>query len=265
MPELPDVETWKRYVESNALHQEISGVRIDASRMLQDVSKAELRRSLEGDRFSSARRHGKYLFVGTERNGWLVLHFGMTGFLSYGSGTEPDPYPPSLVIRFANECRLAGMWPRRLGRISLTSDPAAFVEAKGLGPDALVSGRGADAFVALFRGRGGSLKSALMDQKFLAGLGNVYTDEVLFQARLHPRARLSDLGEADLKRLYNSMRHVLDTAIEREADPERLPGTWLLPHRNRDAGCPRCGGALQRIKIGGRTTYACPACQPMPA
>lgn len=261
MPELPDVETWKRYVEAKALHQEISGVRIDASRMLQDVSKAELRRGLEGDRLSSARRHGKYLFAGTERNGWLVLHFGMTGFLRYGNNSEPDPYPPSLVIRFSSGCRLAGMWPRRLGRISLTSDPAAFVESKGLGPDPLVSGMELDAFIALFRQRGGSLKPALMDQKFLAGLGNVYTDEILFQARLHPRASLSDLGEKDLKRLYRAMHHVLDVAIEREADPERLPETWLLPHRNKGASCPRCNGALQRIRIGGRTTYVCPACQ----
>ncbi len=103
-----------------------------------------------------------------------------------------------------------------------------------------------------------------MDQETLAGLGNVYSDEVLFHAGIHPKQPLEDLGPEQLSRLFRTLREVLETAIEAKVDPERMPADFLLPQREQGAGCPRCGAELETLKACGRTAYHCPRCQPAP-
>jgi formamidopyrimidine-DNA glycosylase len=105
------------------------------------------------------------------------------------------------------------------------------------------------------------VKCWLMDQSILAGLGNIYSDEVLFQAGIAPQRKLESLDEADLKRLHARMRKVIDTAIEHGADPKALPGSFLLPNRREGAPCPRCGGTVVRTRACGRTAWYCPDCQ----
>jgi formamidopyrimidine-DNA glycosylase len=105
------------------------------------------------------------------------------------------------------------------------------------------------------------IKGALMDQKFLAGIGNVYADEILFQARLHPRTAVGDLSGEDLGRLFGVLETVLGTAIAARADPAQLPEGYLTPRRGKAGKCPRCGGALEKIAVAGRRGYVCPQCQ----
>jgi len=100
-----------------------------------------------------------------------------------------------------------------------------------------------------------------MNQKMLAGLGNIYTDEILFQARVHPKSNVDGLGEEQLHTVYQQMRAVLEKSIEIQADPARMPESYLLPRRERDGTCPRCGGRVRKITLSGRATYLCPACQ----
>lgn len=261
MPELPDVETFGRYVAATSLHQRIECIDVDAPRMLKGVSPEMLERRLEGQRFRSTRRHGKYLFIEIDGNGWLLLHFGMTGYLDYGKEQNALPTHSRLVVHFANGYRLAGIWQRRLGRIGLAQSPAKFIEDEGLGPDALEPGIALEDFKAMLHGRRGSIKSALMDQSFIAGIGNIYSDEMLFQAEIHPGKDARTLDDDQLARLHAKMLHVLNTAIDRQADPERLPKSWLLPHREDGEKCPRCNGTVKSLRISGRTAYLCPTCQ----
>jgi len=102
----------------------------------------------------------------------------------------------------------------------------------------------------------------LMDQSIMAGVGNVYADEICFQTGVRPDTRLPALDEDLRRKLHRTMRRVLRTAIDRKADPEELPRTWLLPRRREGAACPRCGGEIVKTTVAGRPTYVCPACQP---
>ncbi|MFW5699947.1 MAG: zinc finger domain-containing protein, partial [Bacteroidota bacterium] len=101
----------------------------------------------------------------------------------------------------------------------------------------------------------------LMDQSMIAGLGNVYVDEILFQCRIHPKAKVKDLSGKDYKKLFNIMHKVVDKAIEVDADPDKLPTSYLTGKRREGEKCPSCDGKIEKIKVGGRSGYYCPECQ----
>ncbi|MFW5844463.1 MAG: Fpg/Nei family DNA glycosylase [Spirochaetota bacterium] len=259
MPELPDVEVFRRYLDSTSLHRRIDGVEITSSRLLRGVSQRQLGKALEGRTFVEGRRHGKHLFAKIEgEDRYLLLHFGMTGFLSYYKGDE-DPEYSYLVLRFTEGYSLAYVNKRMLGRVGLIEDIPAYVEEEGLGPDAMDVSR--EAFGSIVEGGRGSVKSTLMNQKRICGLGNVYTDEILFDAGVHPNRNCSELSEAEIDTLFASMNTVVDTAIDAKAQPEKMPQSFLLPRRAEGASCPRCGGSVNKITISGRSTYFCPSCQ----
>ncbi len=259
MPELPDVETFKRYLDSTALHQKVTGVRVADARVLKGVSKSGLGRAIEGRKFTSTRRHGKHLFARLSGDGWLRLHFGMTGFLDYGKDEGEPPEHAQVTLSFAGGHRLAYLSKRKLGEVGLVDDPGGFAESEDLGPDLL--GLGLDAFRERLGSRRGSIKNALMNQSLVAGLGNVYSDEALYQAGLHPRAEASELDARTLARLHRALERVLRVTIRHQAQPEDFPEGYLTRHREEGARCPRCKGKVKRISISGRHTYFCPGCQ----
>lgn len=254
MPELPDVEIFRRYVDATSLHRRVDDLMVRGQ--LVEGSPQTIRRHLRGAALEETRRHGKHLFVRSSDDGWLRLHFGMTGGLSaYADGEEPEY--TELRLDFEDGSHLAYTSRRRLGEISWVDDVDGFIEEHRLGPDPLADDMTVGEFSDLIGSRKGTVKTALMNQSVLAGLGNVYVDELLFQAGLHPESETSKLGEDDLRRLFRSMRRVMDRAIDRQADPGRLPDTWLLPHREPDVPCPRGDGTIRRWEVGGRATYAC--------
>jgi formamidopyrimidine-DNA glycosylase len=120
-----------------------------------------------------------------------------------------------------------------------------------------------DEFVSVFRNKNTQAKPALTDQSLISGIGNIYADEILFQAGIHPRKKVSELSDDELVHVYEVMRHVLQTAVAAGADISKLPADFLLPHRKEGNNCPRCKGPLETIKISGRTTFFCPSCQKM--
>ncbi len=140
--------------------------------------------------------------------------------------------------------------------VRLVHDFDEFMEEEGIGPDALALSL--DDFRDLCAHRRGSIKSLLMNQKAIAGIGNVYSDEILFQAGVHPAAQVKKLTDARIKEAHRWMRKVLHTAIERKANPEKMPRTYLLPHREDGAPCPRGEGEIKTMKVNGRTCYYCP-------
>ena len=258
MPELPDVETFRRRLTHNGLHREIGRVEVRDPSLLHGVRRDRLRRVLRGSELTTTRRHGKHLFAKADK-AWLVEHFGMTGYLLPTADRDTLPEHTRFVLHFTDGRSLALVDHCRLGSVGLVDDPDRFVADEQLGPDALEVTE-AELGELLAERRGG-LKSALMDQRLLAGIGNIYSDEILFQSRLHPKQSAGDLDEAARRRLHRQVRRVLRTAIDRQADPRRLPRSWLLRHREDGAPCPRGNGRVRRLTPHGRGAFYCPACQ----
>lgn len=269
MPELPDVELFKRYLERHALRRTIRAVQVNDARILSALPAARFAATLKGNRLEAARRHGKHLLVRLARDGWLTLHFGMTGGLAWFEDLADDPPYDRVRLDFEASGHLAYVNRRMLGRVGLAEDADAFIRAEELGPDALDPDFDRPAFEAALAGRRRDLKSVLMDQALLAGVGNIYADEILFQARLHPQTAAPSLNAAQQGELFAQVKRVLETAIECGAGAEqfldRLPDGFLLPQRHKDGRCPRCGHEIATLKSAGRTSYYCPQCQPAPA
>ncbi|HYH09547.1 MAG TPA: DNA-formamidopyrimidine glycosylase family protein [Thermoanaerobaculia bacterium] len=252
MPELPEVETYTRYFTRHALDQKIARVDVRDERILGTLRKDAFARRLKGRSFVSARRHGKHLFA--DAGGvWLHLHFGMTGDLAYYR--EEAPRFARVVFDFDNGAHLAFEDMRLFGLVDLVDDPDAFIEESGLGPDPLTL-RFAG-FASLLERRRGAIKSLLMAQEIIAGLGNLYVDETLYQASIHPRRPVDSLSSKETRALYDTMRRILREAITRHARGADLPGNALYHHREEGERCPRCGGTIQRAVVFGRTTYFC--------
>src|SRR5262249_5496606 len=243
MPELPEVETFKRYLDSTSLHQRIANVEVQDSYVLKRVSARELTRRLKGSRFENSQRHGKHLLVRAGNKLWLRLHFGMTGSLEYLKDDEVAPKTARVIFRFANSCRLAFDDQRKFGEIELVEDVDEFMRTRGLGPDALEIRF--SQFKAIFGKHRGAVKAILLNQQLIAGIGNLYADEILFRARVHPASETARLRDTDLIRLFRATRYVLVKAIALKTDFNRLPKSWLLTRRGKTGRCPRCGRALK--------------------
>src|SRR4029077_5283894 len=259
MPELPDVEMFKRYLDATSLHQRIDDVDVRSTYILKDVTARELARGLKGRRFESSRRHGKHLFVRADGKLWLRLHFGMTGSLEYFKDDRQAPRHTRVLFAFADNRRLAFDDQRQFGQIGLLKDVDEFLKERALGPDALDLDLGE--FRKIMGKRRGAVKSILMNQRLIAGIGNLYADEILFRARMHPATEISRLGDKALTKLFQAAHDILGKAITVKADVDRMPKSWLLPRRGKGGKCPRCGRKLRSARIGRRTAWFCAHCQ----
>ena len=259
MPELPDVESYRRFFARHATGRIVQRVVVPDETIVRNATPSALDRALRGRRLDEPERTGKWLICWTDGPA-LLLHFGMTGHLVW-SGDEPERHRHDRVIleleggdelRYRNMRKLGGAWLAHDGHeVDLVLGP--------LGPDAL-SIRRSEFLERLGRRRGG-VKAALMDQTFVAGVGNLVADEVLWQARLHPKRRVESLGEQERTELYRKMHSVLKESVERY-DFIARKRSWLSHVRGMPGAlCPRCGTPLERTVAAGRTTYFCPACQ----
>jgi len=254
MPELPEVEMARRLLEAKSLHQRIRAVEVRDGRILHAVSANDLDKALAGRQFSSALRHGKRLFLQIDPSQWLTLHLGLTGWPIILERGQEEPRHTRLRIDFEGGAALALDDPRIFGQVGLTETPQKFLTERGIGPDALQMDR--ESFLAAMSGRRGRIKPALLNQGLVAGLGNLYADEALFQCGICPQARRLDRER--LVSLFSAVQEVLRTSLACNADFEKLPASYLLPIRRSGENCPRDGAALQRKKIAGRTSYYCP-------
>jgi formamidopyrimidine-DNA glycosylase len=261
MPELPDVEHYRRFFRALATGRTVRAVTSDPT-ILRNTIPRTLERALRGRTFEEPERLGKWLACWTDGPA-LLLHFGMTGDLIW-SEDEPDVHRwDRVILRFTDGTELRYRNMRKLGGAWLAHDRDEANAVMGhLGPDALDVGR--REFLDRLARRRGGIKAALMDQTFVAGVGNILADEVLWQARIHPRTRIESLSDDQRATLYRVMRRVLRQAVEGYDYIERKR-SWLSSVRGqRDAECPRCGTPLDRTVVAGRTTYFCPNCQPAP-
>jgi formamidopyrimidine-DNA glycosylase len=259
MPELPDVEASRRYLAEHAAGQRIERVDAPDPDLLRNTTPQGMGRALSGRRFTEPERHGKWLLAGTDGEPVAVLHFGMTGFLTWvGHDDARDPHDH--VVFVCGEGELRVNIQRKFGGVWLAKDDAEVEDITGpLGPDA--AGLDREGLATVLDGRRGGTKSALMDQELIAGVGNIVADEVLWHARLHPRHAVPELDDSDLDRLAAALDEVLARSIEAGRVPRGVD--WLTHARDvDDPTCPRCGTAIEQGTVNSRPTYWCPSCQP---
>ncbi len=272
MPELPEVETYRRYLEETSLDQKITDFSAVDSKRQVTMEYDRFRSEIKGRQMVKTTRIGKHLLVGLDNGTVISLHFGMTGDLHYYRLPEDAPRFERATFFFDSGFKLAFVDSRKFGRIGLWESEAAYIKAKALGPDALeITPAG---LLQSLQKRKSPLKPALLDQKILAGIGNWLADEILFQAKLHPEMTASEITAPQLKRLTKATREVLETSIQKEAIYRELPATYLIhsrewddsPHTEKDAhkNCPRCRTLITKTTVGGRATYLCARCQPRP-
>ncbi|MGW0824949.1 Fpg/Nei family DNA glycosylase [Streptomyces sp. NPDC002845] len=259
MPELPDVEGFRKMFEFCAKGRVVQRVDVRDAGVLHGVSARRLRDALEGRRLTKLERHGKWLLAHTG-GPTLMLHFGMTGQLVCGHPDDVTEAHDRVLftvsadrqLRYRDQRKLQGLW-----LADDDSDVARLLADQG--PDALAVAR--EEFEAALSSRRGRVKTVLTDQSVLAGLGNLLADEILWRARLRPTNRACDLSEADRRRLYTHMRRTLRSAVTAGCVPPR--DSWLTGHRDDPApACPRCGKPLRRSRMASRSTVWCPRCQP---
>jgi len=257
MPELPDVETFRKYFNKTSLNREIKKAVAVKSRVIKGISAGALQSRLTGDSFTSSDRHGKYLIASTSKNKFLIMHFGMTGSLqNFNNSGEPMKHV-HLLLEFDNGCRLAYRDPRKFGAIYFEDNVEDFLKRKKLGPDPLKNNYNFSGFKKAADGKKENLKAFLMDQSIIAGIGNVYSDEILFQLGIHPEKQINKLSKLKLKELFISMKKVLKESIKYESSGGKFPDDYLLNYRKNDSECPQCGGKIKMKTIAGRSSYFC--------
>ncbi len=259
MPELPDVEGYRRLLQGH-VGEGITDVEVRDPGVVRGRSSEEFARRLAGRRLGEPERRGKWLLAGVG-GPTLLFHFGMTGRLVW-EPSSADPVGFDRVVFHLTDGKLIFRDQRKLRGLWLADDDDAVREVIGeQGPDALgLTGPRLDARLA---GRRGALKSVLMDQSILAGLGNMLSDEVLWQVGIHPGQRFADLQPHERRRLDQGLQRVLRASVKAGEIPRRA--TWLSSQRSRpDPSCPRCRDHLETSQINGRTSYWCPSCQPAP-
>jgi formamidopyrimidine-DNA glycosylase len=261
MPELPDVEIFRRYLEATSLNKVMQKVDVLNPELLEGTSSFRLKRVMNGARLKSACRHGKYLFGQMDSGKTLVLHFGMTGFLKYFKKPAEAPSHVWLLIDFADGYHLAYDCQRKLGKITLIDNVEKYVQKQGLGPDPFQPNFDEKQFKNALAEVKGTVKSALMNQHIIAGIGNIYSDKILFQAGIHPKTSAEQLDYTSLESIFYQMKeHVLPVAIEAGADPKRFPSSFIIPRRKAGGECPKCMGTIVKEKISRRTAYYCSYC-----
>jgi formamidopyrimidine-DNA glycosylase len=263
MPELPEVESFRKYVEETSLKQEISGVSLRNEHQLLNTTKAALTRALKGSKLTGTIRHGKFLFIRISKGGYLLLHFGLTGDIRYVDQDAEEPRFTAFMLEFKKGGMIAFTDSRQMGKVGLVDDAAKFLRKKGWGPDALQITK--EEFMDRFANRRTNIKTALMNQKLVAGVGNEYSDEILFQAGLHPESRVDKLDKKMLENVFRLMKKILEKAVSVDADRDRLGKYFFLDNRKAGLECPRCGGKTEFKTVGGRSAYFCPHCQQLVA
>jgi formamidopyrimidine-DNA glycosylase len=261
MPELPEVETRLNYFRNTALGQRIERVMVTAPNLIKSESARVFARRLRGRAFVDAYRRGKYLIVNLDDGRVLILHFGMGGDLLLFDKPSDRPDYTRIEFIFSSGLRLAFICPRKICRVLLVDDVSAVPALNEMGPEPDARHFSLGYLAHLCEASPArQIKPLLMDQRRIAGVGNIYADEILFASRVRPDRRASSLTSDELRLIHRETRRVLRRAIQTAGD-EDFPSDFLVSRDWRGAGCKKCGARIQRKKINGRTAHFCPSCQ----
>jgi formamidopyrimidine-DNA glycosylase len=272
MPELPEVETVRRALESHAVGRAVTAVRGRSTQMRRPLDVDRLRPQLAGHRLVAVRRRGKFLLVDVDTPGILLLHLGMSGRLMLCGPTAPQLPHTHLVLELGGDLELRLVDPRRFGLVDWLApndeerDPS--LSALGIEPldEALIG-----SLPPRLHASGAPLKAALLDQRLVAGVGNIYATEALWRAGIRPSRRGRWTAMTRLERLARDVREVLAEAVSQGGttirDFETPEGNFgyfavrLQAYGRAGQACLRCGATLRDSRLGGRSTVWCPRCQ----
>ena len=276
MPELPEVETIARGLRATLPGKKILAVHLGKTDFIDDP--VALERDLPGHRIEEVMRYGKFLILrlsasnGSPHSSGLLVHLGMTGHLSPKRPDEPQLKHTHAVFALDDGRELRYTDPRRFGRMAFLSPDALRKTLAPLGADPLEIP--APEFVRLITSRNSRIKALLLDQHVLRGLGNIYADESLWRARIHPAQIGARFAHGEALRLCRAVQHVLREAIRLRGssisdylDTEGEPGAYQLRHRaygREGKRCYRCSAKIRRVIVAGRSSYFCPQCQKAP-
>jgi formamidopyrimidine-DNA glycosylase len=277
MPELPEVETIRSRLAPALTGRRFEHVQIFDPRLTRPEPPEAVASALEGERIVGVGRRGKYLVFAFASGRHLLVHLRMTGNVLHPApaGPEADPYVRA-VVNLDNGSDVAYRDVRRFGTWALL-EPGELDEyfaARRLGGEPLERSFTSKALAKALAGRRAPVKAALLDQRAAAGIGNIYADEALWYARVHPLLPAGDLGDVEVAALRRGIRKALELGIARQgatlrdyrgADGEqgRMQNEFRVYGRAGEP-CPRCGTPIEKIRAGGRGTWYCPACQPAP-
>ncbi len=273
MPELPEVETIRRGLAPHVEGRTLQRLEVVDERWSRPRSPRELADATEGRRIERLDRRGKYLIFALEDDVFLTMHLRMTGTLLL----DPAPATPHTRVRFdLGDHRLQFVDPRRFGTGELQLGPEehdAFLDAR-LGLEPFHADFDGAHLRALARGRRAPVKAFLLDQTKIAGVGNIYADEALFRAKIHPQRPVGTLKRAQLDALSEAVVASLQAGIDAKGatiddfrDPYGVQGSFqdqFLVHLREGLPCPECGTAVIKLRAAGRGTYVCPRCQVRP-
>ena len=269
MPELPEVETIRRSLLPHVVGARVTGVSVRERRLRTPIA-PDFERRLRGRRIDALERRGKYLLFQLDDGETLLVHLGMSGSLELKPTQTPLAAHDHVALVLDAARRLIYNDPRRFGlmRIGRSADLA---ELGNVGRDPLTAAPSLDEWRSLVRARRLPIKNLLMDQRVLGGVGNIYANEMLFQAGIRPRRRAATLRREELQRLRGALRSVLEEAVELGGssisdyrDANGQPGFFQMRHAVYDRNgepCRTCGTRIKRIVQSGRSSFYCPQCQ----
>jgi len=268
MPEIPEMETYKKHLQQLITGKVITSVQVNREKSI-NFPPFEFRRQLEGHSVAGVSRYGKALFFLLDSGQLLFLHLMLGGKLFWGTKEQAPDRSKQVILTFEDSSLFfIGL---RLGHLNLITADEQQNYIAGLGPDALSGGMTADTFIKQLKGKRSAVKTVLTDQKFMAGIGNRYSDEICFAAKCNPRKRANEIHDKMGKVLFASIRSVLNEAIRFGGymdlplyKGDRLTGGYsnkMNVHGRENEACPRCGRVIEMVKIASKKTYFCPQCQ----
>lgn len=273
MPELPEVETIKKTLEKKITGLTITGVEITMPKIIRDPSPEEFTVKITGSKITKLSRRGKYLLFYLTGDNVLLIHLRMTGRLVYTEPGEPVAKHTHVIFSLSDSQELRFNDIRQFGRLQLAPQQT-LNQVKGLkdlGPEPLDREFTRTFLRRELKRKRVRIKTLLLDQTFIAGLGNIYADEALHRAHLNPKRIASSLSPREVAKLYHAIIEVLKEGIENRGtsfrdyvDGDGRKGNYqelLRVYNHEGSPCPHCGTIINRVKINGRSSYFCPACQ----
>jgi formamidopyrimidine-DNA glycosylase len=276
MPELPEVETIRRQLAPALQGRRLERVEVRDPRWCEPAPPEAIEDALRGRLIERLGRRGKYLVVSLEDDVHLVMHLRMTGNLLLVAGDDEEPGHLRVVMELDDGKRVLFVDVRRFGTGDVLLGSGALAEyfASRLGVEPLSPDFTAEALRALSRGRRQPVKAFLLTQERVAGVGNIYADEALFRARIHPLRPVGSLRRSQVEALRDAVVDTLEAGIDAKGasidDYRHVDGAEgsfqdrFLVHTREGEPCPRCGTAIQKLRAAGRGTYVCPRCQRRP-
>lgn len=262
MPELPEIEISRQRLDPKILNRPLQALTVLDERILREIPADELREGLLGTAFTGIARFGNYLLLEVGGEAALLLGLSATASVEQVRPQEEPPKSTRLGLLFQDGGGLAVVDPQARTWLTLLRDEAEVPDLGTFGPDALNGQPDPEQWREALKSRRAQIKGLLLEPTLIAGLGPLFTDEILFQAGIRPDRRASDLSDEEADRLREAVRTTLQKAVQCQANPQQLPKTYLT--RARDEGredCPKCGGPLEKRQIQGRASVFCPACQ----